>query len=746
MKRLSVFIFLVIITPFGCKKGAWDQYMEHEPNRSPVIISFTSDFSGAPEPGDVIRITCEASDPNRADTLRYTFSSDSGSFTEQSDTQTGSSVTFITGEITGGSDVNVNVTVTDPKNASVSQTLDLGRSRLGPVITYEPPLSTIGADGYTSVTIRSDSSGYYQVLVDDPPVLNHVRPLFTLKKNEDVSIHICGHLYSGDKFIPGIPRLASTTAEQNVHIIVVDRMNQYSYITVPVTSSGTTPNPGNGNPLLWATEKTDDGFTLNWVPGSDTETEQPGLEYSVYYSMGNNIKSVESTVTNGILIQDWTHDINNLYITGLQSSAAYYYMVLVKDADDVISHYNCLNFFTDDKIPPVPGGSGNILISNVTDNSLTLSWERAQDEKSLREDLKYKVVYSEKNSINTVAKIEAGLLLNEVFVIIDWSADIYTIDFDRSPDELTTLYYNVLVSDEAGNVSVYNIHKQFMGEKWIQQYAYRDDSDNIYTVAFRDVEYGNGLFVAVGVGGIIQTSDDGINWIRSILYTGVSQFLDITFGNNLFVAVGSRGEIFTSPDGFNWTKRDTGAYPGWFIGICYGKDLYIIVDASGEILTSPDGIHWTRESNIDVPEGAFRDIVYGNGLFVIASQTTVYTSHDGFNWINRNVHFDNTTLKGITYGNGQFVAVGENIIITSTDGINWERKTPDPSGSDFHDIQYANNLFVMVGASGIQTSFDTNTWKRRLFDSELTDSCFAITYGNGKFVVVGMNGLILTSP
>ncbi len=80
VKKFSVFMFLLIMTLSGCKEGAWDSYMDHEPNRAPVIVSFTSDFSGSPEPGDVVLITCEASDPNGADTLTYTYSSDSGSF------------------------------------------------------------------------------------------------------------------------------------------------------------------------------------------------------------------------------------------------------------------------------------------------------------------------------------------------------------------------------------------------------------------------------------------------------------------------------------------------------------------------------------------------------------------------------------------------------------------------------------------------------------------------------------------
>ncbi len=66
------------------------------------------------------------------------------------------------------------------------------------------------------------------------------------------------------------------------------------------------------------------------------------------------------------------------------------------------------------------------------------------------------------------------------------------------------------------------------------------------------VAYGNGLFVAVGKGKIL-TSSDGVMWtektsgiISEISFTGVA------YGNGTFVAVGDNGSIFTSSDGVNW--------------------------------------------------------------------------------------------------------------------------------------------------------------------------------------------------
>ncbi len=747
MKRYSLCILLIFLSYIGCKKGAWDRYMEFEPNRAPVIISFTGDFTSAPEPGDVVRIDCEASDPNKGDALTYTFSSDSGSFTGQTGTPAGSTVTFITGEITGGREVKVNVTVTDRKNASASQTLDLGRSRLGPVITCDAPLSTIGADGYTTITILSDSSGYYQVLLDASPILNHVRPLFALNKDEDVSIDICGPLYSGDKFIPGIPQLASTTEVQYVHILVVDKMDQYSYITIPLTSTGTTPNPGNGNPSLWTSDKTAIGFTLNWLPAYDAETEQSELEYSVYYSMNNNIISPEDAVINGTPLLDWTRNINNFTLAGLQSSQRYYFTVLVRDGDRISANYLCCAIDMDDNTPPVPGGSGNILISNVTDNSLTLTWERAEDEKSSQEDLKYKVVYSKNKNISTVLTIEAGLVLNEVFEITDWISDITTIDFDKSPVELSTYYYNVLVSDEAGNVSIYNMNMQTMANYWTHQ-----TSANGFDNYLCRIIYSNGLFVTVGMNGEIQTSPDSIIWTKRLSDNYSNIFWGITYGNGIYVVVGQGGEIQTSTDGINWIHRTAAnGYNNLFTKAAYENGKFIIVGLSGEIQTSLDGINWTHQTPDGEYSGKLDGITYGNGLYLIVGQKgEIQTSADCIKWTKRtSASGYNGDYASAEFANGQFIIVGSlGEIQTSQNGISWTKRTQaNGFSSDFYGIHFYNDLFVAIGNFGeIQTSRDGINWTHKTPALEFSNAFWGITGGNGKFVIVGMNGEIQTSP
>jgi hypothetical protein len=78
--------------------------------------------------------------------------------------------------------------------------------------------------------------------------------------------------------------------------------------------------------------------------------------------------------------------------------------------------------------------------------------------------------------------------------------------------------------------------------------------------------YGAGLLVAlllvlaacnINGGGSGGGGGAGTTW--TLRTSGTSNDLErATYGNGLFVAVGEGGTILTSPDGVNWTKRASG--------------------------------------------------------------------------------------------------------------------------------------------------------------------------------------------
>lgn len=175
-------------------------------------------------------------------------------------------------------------------------------------------------------------------------------------------------------------------------------------------------------------------------------------------------------------------------------------------------------------------------------------------------------------------------------------------------------------------------------------------TSDLYSVA-----YDGSRIVAVGKGGVIATSADGINWTSQT--KGLQDFNRVHYGGGEFIAVGSAGTIYTSPDGNTWTQQTSGTSND-LLGVTYGSGLFIAVGSSGTLLTSPDGTTWTSRS---VPNGSagINGITYGGSKFVAAGDNgKIISSSDGITWMNE---ASNTTkfFNAVTYAQSKYVAVGQ---------------------------------------------------------------------------------------
>ncbi len=105
---------------------------------------------------------------------------------------------------------------------------------------------------------------------------------------------------------------------------------------------------------------------------------------------------------------------------------------------------------TEDVGAPTPGGE--ITVSNVQFNVFTLSWPRADDDWTPREDLEYRVFGSQFNPIETLAEAE----VNSEFST-GWNRDRRSLapnEFDGAVDGVP-YYVNVFVRDGEGNTASY---------------------------------------------------------------------------------------------------------------------------------------------------------------------------------------------------------------------------------------------------------------------------------------------------
>lgn len=107
------------------------------------------------------------------------------------------------------------------------------------------------------------------------------------------------------------------------------------------------------------------------------------------------------------------------------------------------------NAFTRDNNMPVPGSSGIISTSAITDEGLQLSWTKATDRLTPQTDLEYRVYSSESNNISTPVDAETfGTPLQA------WLKDNYSL-LATGLDPSKTYYFNVVVRASDGRKSAY---------------------------------------------------------------------------------------------------------------------------------------------------------------------------------------------------------------------------------------------------------------------------------------------------
>ena len=218
-----------------------------------------------------------------------------------------------------------------------------------------------------------------------------------------------------------------------------------------------------------------------------------------------------------------------------------------------------------------------------------------------------------------------------------------------------------------------------------------------------------GTFVAVGDGGAIVTSTDGVNWALQSSPTTFNLF-GIAAGDGGLIAVGDGGTILVSTDGVNWAQRDSGT-DATLYGVAIGRaGAVVAVGASGAVLVSIDaGVTW------QVNFVAFPDVAIGD-------------------------------LKGIAYGTSGWVTVGDFGVILH--GENPATSTWDVVGNailpDLNGVVFVQGNYTVLGDKGrILTSPDGVIYTQVVSNSG--QFLFGTAFGNATYYVVGSGGRALRS-
>lgn len=237
--------------------------------------------------------------------------------------------------------------------------------------------------------------------------------------------------------------------------------------------------------------------------------------------------------------------------------------------------------------------------------------------------------------------------------------------------------------------------------------------------AWNAVAYGNDIVVAVGVGGYVTMSTNGVDW-NTPKQVGSNVWYAVTYANGKFVAVGGSG------------------YSGQKAFATY----------------STNGIDWATPVSIPSLYGDLSSITYANGKFVAVGYHEyggkdygyITTSTDGVTWTSAiKIGEDTETqLMAVTFGNGKFVAIGGGRITTSEDGISWSALARI-SYDKFYSIVYAKDKFIICGTNTVIFTFtDLVTFEQR-FAKPGTSSLISVLYESGRIVALRSNGYYLLS-
>ena len=279
-----------------------------------------------------------------------------------------------------------------------------------------------------------------------------------------------------------------------------------------------------------------------------------------------------------------------------------------------------------------------------------------------------------------------------------------------------------------------------------------------------DITYGNGSFVAVGYGGTILMSPDGMAWTPR--YSGTTEDLyAVAWNGDVFVASGDGKSdfILRSYDGIQWLPCRAGfsfKSPNNYCqaDIAWGGGLFVLClscesEEGSAILTSPDGVDWTKR--LEIPNGCIRHIMWAGSRFMAvgdrgrSNNGLVLSSADGTLWHVQS-NLSDGALRGIAWNGSRYVAVGVREVLTSDDGLEWTER-PGVSDLFFFDVYWNGRIFISTardmhaGGNQILTSPDGEEWTERYRNLDSSLSALAIASYSGVTIAVGEGGSIKES-
>jgi hypothetical protein len=283
-------------------------------------------------------------------------------------------------------------------------------------------------------------------------------------------------------------------------------------------------------------------------------------------------------------------------------------------------------------------------------------------------------------------------------------------------------------------------------------------------------------FLAVGDGGLIMRSQDGIVWsgVDSGTTVNLNAIAHLGLGYIDYVVVGDEGTVIRSGDGENW-EPTLGQGPedvslkavsmyGFQTLVAAGKkeagaDTAFIMSSEdrGETWMIAEGVPQTGRSVTDL--APYMDLDWEGPRIVATTQIENYgddkdarvlVSFDGSTWTEVVLSTESVATYAVLHDGEQFWAAGRvGRMYTSADGINWFERQTSAGVTKFRALAWSGFSLIADGenefygwgpieATGTETSDSGGTWTT--FAIAAGYDSRGLAWGDGRFVSVGCAG------
>jgi hypothetical protein len=186
-----------------------------------------------------------------------------------------------------------------------------------------------------------------------------------------------------------------------------------------------------------------------------------------------------------------------------------------------------------------------------------------------------------------------------------------------------------------------------------------------------------------------------------------------------FSAVGAGGAIFTSPDGISWTGQSSpvttnlnavAGYAAYQNNATTPGLRWVAVGDNGTTVYSTNGINWIAATAPATTQLLRSIIQVGGGFYAVGNAGTIVSSSDGNTWSLQTAPTTNN-LNGVAHA-GYYVAVGDHGTILTNGGGGWGVAS-SPTTNNLRQVAAIatiyGSVYVAVGDNGTIVTSDSSS-------------------------------------